>query len=461
MLHFATASLVALCVPALAAPQDAPATSPDAALKHAYDAWQEKYKAWIDAMKAARESGQLPKGGVPPAAVQEAEDAANKARADIVARFGKRDDLVAGSYLLLAQMHERSRDYTSATAAYEQSLKRGDAGSPDLRVMGDLCIAALNSKDDRVAAKWMRALIDEEDRRDLGARRNLSVRTSYYPRVLIALADWDGLDKLVGALHADDVPACRTAAATFGVVLAIHRGDVRGARQRLAAIRGDAKEFADVQGWAVLAELALDVHDGEFDAGAAKLHAFLASGGEKDGSAVAQNHRRHMVAVAPFLGKPAPALRADHCVNGELTGADVLPGLRGKVVVLDFWQPWCEPCRNAMPEMVRAQSAYQGKVQVLGVCRVENYGYDVSERRAVRPIEPPDYPAHVEDFRKDMGLDYPLVVCDTAANSTAYRIAGVPTLVVIDREGIVRYMSCGAGEPGLFQLALAGVVGAK
>ena len=99
--------------------------------------------------------------------------------------------------------------------------------------------------------------------------------------------------------------------------------------------------------------------------------------------------------------------------------------------------------------------------QVLGVCKVEDYGYDVSERKAVRPIAAKDYPAHVEDFRKDMALDYPLVVCDTAANSQAYRIAGVPTLVIVDREGIVRYMSCGAGEPGLFRLALEGVVGTK
>ena len=135
--------------------------------------------------------------------------------------------------------------------------------------------------------------------------------------------------------------------------------------------------------------------------------------------------------------------------------------LRGKVVVLDFWQPWCEPCRKAMPEMVATQKAHAGELQVIGVCKVENYGYDVSERRAVRPIEPKDYPAHVADFHADMQLVYPLAIADTGDNSKSYAIAGVPTLVIIDRQGIVRYMSCGAGEPGLFRLAVTGVLAAK
>jgi thiol-disulfide isomerase/thioredoxin len=317
----------------------------------------------------------------------------------------------------------------------------------------------------------MRVLIAEEDRRERGGRRNLQVRSSYYPRTLIALGDWSTLEQHLAALAKDKAPPSRAAAATFGVVMSIHRADLEGARARLTAIRAAPDEYPNHQSWAVLAQLALCVHDGEFDAGAKLVHDFLASDADDIESAMDKNYRRYLAAVAPFLGKPAPPLRSDHCVGGELVGgelvggelvgADVLPGLRGKVVVLDFWQPWCEPCRKAMPAMVAAQARYQGKLQMIGVCRVENYGYDVSERKAVRPIAAKDYPAHVADFRKDMALTYPLVVCDTRANSTAYRIAGVPTLSIIDSQGIVRYMSCGAGEPGLFELAVAGVVGHK
>jgi thiol-disulfide isomerase/thioredoxin len=209
-----------------------------------------------------------------------------------------------------------------------------------------------------------------------------------------------------------------------------------------------------------MALFALCVHDGDFDAGAKVVHDYLATPAAQR-SVRDRNTHRYLAAVAPFVGRPAPALRADHCVGGELTGEDVLPSLRGKVVVLDFWQPWCEPCRKAMPEMVAAQRDHAGDVLVLGVCKVETWGYDVSAKQVVRPLAAADYPAHVADFRADMQLTYPLLVCDTDANSTAYGIAGVPTLVVVDREGIVRYMSCGAGEPGLFRLALQGVVAAR
>jgi thiol-disulfide isomerase/thioredoxin len=449
-------------LPALLAASALPArqepVSADAQLRQAFDAWQAKWKAYVDAAGEARRSGQLPKGGVPPESIQAAERAASELRDGIVQRFGGGEGLSADSCLLLARVHEASRDYGRAVLAYERSLAKGDAASPSLQTLGSLCLAAMNSKDDALAARWMRKLIAEEDRRGSG-RRNLQVRTSYFPRTLIGLGDWDALAQHLEALAEDDAAACKAAAATFGVVLALHRGDVTAARRGVEAIRSHPGEYPDHQAWAVLAQLALHVHAGEFDAGAIQVREFLAESAPENGSAVDKNHRRYLTAIEPFLGKTAPPLRADHCVGGDLQGSDVLPGLRGKVVVLDFWQPWCEPCRKAMPEMVRAQTDYAGAVQVLGVCKVENYGYDVSAKKAVRPIAPAHYPAHVADFRADMALNYPLLVCDTPANSEAYRIAGVPTLVVIDRAGIVRYMSCGAGEPGVFQIALTGVAG--
>ena len=449
-------SIAGICILFLAIPA---AAQHDIELQQAFEVWQGKWKAYTDAAMQARQAGQVQKGALLPESVLAAERAANAVRDDIVTRFGKLEDLTAQSHLLLARIHEASRDYASAVQAYATSLAKGDPANPSLETLGSLCIAAMNSKDDKVAASWMRKLIAEEDRRDSGGRRNLAVRTSYYPRTLIALDDWEGLAQHLDQLAADAAQPCKTAAKTFGIVLQLHRGDVAAAEKQLAVIRAEPAQYPDHQAWAVMAQLALCVHAGKSGEGAQKVHDFLAEPAPKDSSAIDKNYRRYLQAVAPFLGKPAPALRADHCVGGGLKGADVLPGLAGKVVVLDFWQPWCEPCRKAMPEMVAAQKQYADKVQVLGVCKVENYGYDVSEKKAVRPIAPTDYPAHVADFRADMALTYPLLISDTDANSKSYGIAGVPTLVIVDREGVVRYMSCGAGEPGLFRLALAGVVG--
>lgn len=447
---------LALAAALLPAQQDATASSPDAALEQAHAAWRGKYEAWLERNKQAREAGQLAKGGVPPAAVQAAEAAAKAAAAEVLQSFGDRDDLAASSYLLLARMQESNRDYGAAVTFYGKALARGDAEAPDLRTLRQVCIAALNSKDDAVAAQWMAKTIAAEDA--AGGRGDASVRAQYYPRVLIALGDWQQLDQLLQKLAADPRADCRAAARTFGIVAAMHRGDVAAAEAGVQAILAAPQQWPDQQGWATAARLALCVHRGDFAGGAAAVRDYLQVPKEQR-TQRDQNSRRLLAAIAPFLNQPAPALRSDHCVGGELVGADVLPGLKGKVVVLDFWQPWCEPCRKAMPEMVRAQREHGEQLQVLGVCRVENYGYDVSEKRAVRPLAAADYPAHVADFRQDMQLNYPLLVCDTDANSKAFAIAGVPTLVIVDRAGIVRYMSCGAGEPGLFQLALQGIVG--
>lgn len=429
----------------------------DDAFQRSYDAWEQQQRAFTDAALAARRGGQIEKGGALPADVQQLQERADAARAALLTEFGQRDVLPAAAYRLLGRVHESARDYGAAVGAYTKALAHAPTDTPDFDTLGKLCLAAMNSKDDRLAARWMRTLLDAEDRH-APTRRNLQVRTSWYPRMLIALGDWETLEQHVTQLAGDDDAASTTAAATFGVVAKIHRGDLEGAANGVAAIRAEPERFPDQQAWAVLAQIALDVHRGEFDAAAKLARECAAEPTPVGTSPIDRNQRRYVAAIAPFLGEPAPQLRVDTWVGGEIAGADVLAALRGKVVVLDFWQPWCEPCRKAMPKLVQAQRDHGDQVTVLGLCKVENYGYDVSARAAVRPIAPADYPAHVADFHADMQLNYPLAIADTAANNESYRVAGIPTLVIIDRDGIVRWMSCGAGEPGLFELALQGVL---
>jgi thiol-disulfide isomerase/thioredoxin len=108
----------------------------------------------------------------------------------------------------------------------------------------------------------------------------------------------------------------------------------------------------------------------------------------------------------------------------------VLDALRGRVVVLDFWASWCPPCRASIPALEEFSRAHPDVV-VLGV-NVE------SERRA-----PFVRAAHAE-----LGATYPTVHDEDGTLQAAYRITGLPTLLVIDAEGRVRDAHVGAVNRG-------------
>jgi thiol-disulfide isomerase/thioredoxin len=278
--------------------------------------------------------------------------------------------------------------------------------------------------------------------------------------VLIALDRWADLEKLATGLAAEEDAAARAAGKQFLVVALLNRGELGKAEPILDEMLAAREAYPQHQGWAVQGKLAILAGRGEFERGEALVRDYLARPSpETPGNANEPNARRRLAFLAPFLGKPAPAVHVDTWVGADAAlGGDPLAKWRGKVVLLDFWQPWCEPCRKAMPALVALQRAHPEELRVVGLCRVEDYGYDVSEKRAVRPIAAADYPAHVADFHEDMELVYPLGIEDAGANSRTYARLGIPTLVLIDRAGIVRYMSVGAGEPGTLEVAVEGVL---
>ncbi len=69
------------------------------------------------------------------------------------------------------------------------------------------------------------------------------------------------------------------------------------------------------------------------------------------------------LASAPNVGRPAPALVVQS-FGGEKFD---LSTLRGKVVVLNFWASWCEPCRSEMPLLEALSQEYGARVAVVGL----------------------------------------------------------------------------------------------
>lgn len=123
-----------------------------------------------------------------------------------------------------------------------------------------------------------------------------------------------------------------------------------------------------------------------------------------------------------------------------------LSDLRGRVVLLDFWAPWCGPCLRTFPTLKSWHDKYKDKgLVILGVT---NY-FGRAEGRQMTPAEELDY---LRQFKKKNRLPYGFAVADTNDNDLNYGISAIPTTFLIDRRGAVRLITLGASEEEAQQL---------
>ena len=117
------------------------------------------------------------------------------------------------------------------------------------------------------------------------------------------------------------------------------------------------------------------------------------------------------------LGQPAPdfTLKSMAGTNLKLTEQ------RGKIIVINFWASWCGPCRKEMPVLQKFYDKYQDLgVSVWGV-NVEQ------ENQAGR------------DFLADLNLSFPILFDASNTISAMYQVEAMPTTIIVDRDGLVRY----------------------
>jgi len=117
------------------------------------------------------------------------------------------------------------------------------------------------------------------------------------------------------------------------------------------------------------------------------------------------------------VGSPAPDFQLP-----KINGATVsLADLRGKPAVIVFWASWCSSCKEEAPRINALAAEYAGKgVRVLG-------------------INVKDSPAGAEAGVKEFGIKYPVARDPDASVARAYGVRGTPTVIFLDRKGVVRY----------------------
>lgn len=134
------------------------------------------------------------------------------------------------------------------------------------------------------------------------------------------------------------------------------------------------------------------------------------------------------------IGSHLPEFSVKDLKGREIPSAD----LPGKVVLVNFWATWCEPCKKEMP-------GYQALLNKYGPRGFAVIGFKFD---TMMDIEDP------LSFAKRLRIHYPLAVASDEVKSKFGGIEGLPTTMLYDRKGILRKKVIGFEYTRVFESAL-------
>jgi cytochrome c biogenesis protein CcmG/thiol:disulfide interchange protein DsbE len=127
--------------------------------------------------------------------------------------------------------------------------------------------------------------------------------------------------------------------------------------------------------------------------------------------------RSFSVATRRFLLSIALACFALTAAAADGGDALDLAHYRGKIVVVDFWASWCEPCRHSFPWLNAMQAKYAARGLVI-------IGVNVDRERAA-----------ADRFLRDVPANFQILYDPAGTLATRYDVPGMPTSFVIGPDG--------------------------
>jgi peroxiredoxin len=134
--------------------------------------------------------------------------------------------------------------------------------------------------------------------------------------------------------------------------------------------------------------------------------------------------------------------RAANFALKTLEGEPVaLDETRGKVVVLDFWATWCPPCREELPSIEKLRQEFAGQVQFFGINDEES--------------------GTVKDFLRKHTYEMPVLMDGKRQVHRQYGVSAIPTMLIIDRQGVIREHFIGSRSEAKLRQAIQAAVAAN
>jgi thiol-disulfide isomerase/thioredoxin len=118
-----------------------------------------------------------------------------------------------------------------------------------------------------------------------------------------------------------------------------------------------------------------------------------------------------------------------------------LVGVRGKIVLLNFWATWCGPCRAEIPDLIALQQKYKDQLQIIGLTVDE------------------DDAAAIKQAVAEAHINYPVAMASPEIRLQYGGIAALPTSFVLDVQGRVVQKHEGLRDPVLYETEIRALLG--